>query len=78
MGTYPSYAFTPNDDAIIIWAAGQIWHVPLATNALGERIGRGQPWALGFSAHVELRLAQTVWNETDVLGTEEGERGRYM
>lgn len=70
MGTYPSYAFTPKDDAIIIWAAGQIFHVPLTTNAVGERVSAGTPSPIPFVAHVEKRIAKTVTSETDILDLE--------
>ncbi|TRM63706.1 hypothetical protein BD626DRAFT_495129 [Schizophyllum amplum] len=58
-GTYPSFAFTPADNAIIIWAAGQIWRVPLALNARGERIAGGIPFPIKFTAHLEIYLADT-------------------
>ncbi|KAF9036525.1 hypothetical protein BDZ89DRAFT_1130161 [Hymenopellis radicata] len=38
MGTYPSFAFSPDDSAVIIWAAGQIWSVPLSENEFGAHI----------------------------------------
>ena len=68
MGTYPSYAFTPNDDAVIIWAAGQIYHVPLSTNSRGERTkSEAAPSPIPFVAHIEKRLAETRTNKTDIL-----------
>lgn len=71
MGTYPSFAFTPNDDAVIIWAAGQIYHVPLATNSRGERTkSASAPTPIPFIAHVEKRLAETRSSETDLLAFE--------
>ncbi|KAI0792759.1 hypothetical protein C8Q75DRAFT_804475 [Abortiporus biennis] len=70
MGTYPSFAFTPADDAIIIWAAGQIYHVPLSKNSLGERIAGGKPKAIPFIAKIEKRIAETVTAKTDIFGTE--------
>ncbi|KAI0637449.1 hypothetical protein C8Q77DRAFT_1155282 [Trametes polyzona] len=66
MGAYPSFAFTPNDDAIIIWAAGHIYRVPLSTNAAGERIAGGKPKAISFVAHIEKRLAETRTAQTDI------------
>jgi len=62
MGPYPSFAFTPSDDAIIIWAAGQIYRVPLSTNQYGEKIGslKETPSPIPFSAHIEKRLAETL------------------
>ena len=67
MGTYPSYAFTPNDDAIIIWAAGQIYHVPLTVNDQGEKVSTlATPQPIKFTAHIEKRLAETVTGYTDL------------
>lgn len=76
MGTYPSFAFTPADDAIIIWAAGQIYHVPLATNAVGERVSGGKPQAIPFIAHIEKRLAETRSSKIDIKATETAETQR--
>lgn len=70
MGTYPSFAFTPNDDAIVIWAAGQIYHVPLKINANGEKISSGTPSPIRFKAHVEKRIAETVTTEVNLLPLE--------
>lgn len=70
MGTYPSFAFTPNDDAIIIWAAGQIYHVPLTTNTFGEKVKSGEPKPIRFEAHIEKRIAETVTANTDLLALE--------
>ncbi|KIJ63294.1 hypothetical protein HYDPIDRAFT_113258 [Hydnomerulius pinastri MD-312] len=74
MGTYPTFAFDTSDEAIIIWAAGQIYHVPLSTNSLGERVSGGTPQAIGFRAHIELKLAETVKAKTDVRELEKGEQ----
>jgi hypothetical protein len=74
MGTYPSFAFDPSDEAIIIWAAGQIYHIPLSTNALGERVSGGTPQPVGFRAHIELKVAETMKSTTDVRELEEGEQ----
>ncbi|THU96354.1 hypothetical protein K435DRAFT_722853 [Dendrothele bispora CBS 962.96] len=60
MGTYPSFAFTPNDSAIIIWAAGKIHRVPLSTNHRGERITGGSPHTIGFKAHIMKNVASTL------------------
>ncbi|KAG2020880.1 amidohydrolase, variant 3 [Coprinopsis cinerea AmutBmut pab1-1] len=60
MGTYPSYAFTPSDDAVIIWAAGQIYRVPLSVNERGERVSGGTPHPIRFTARIEKRLAETL------------------
>ncbi|KAF5373175.1 hypothetical protein D9758_001510 [Tetrapyrgos nigripes] len=60
MGTYPSFAFTPDDAAIIIWAAGKIHRVPLTTNSRGERISGGSPHTIEFKAHIHKNLAETL------------------
>ncbi|KAK0210211.1 hypothetical protein DFS33DRAFT_1291450 [Desarmillaria ectypa] len=71
MGTYPSFAFTPSDSAIIIWAAGKIWTVPLATNSYGERVSSGTPYPIRFTAHIEKRLAETrKIDDIDLVGIE--------
>ncbi|KAJ7504368.1 hypothetical protein B0H11DRAFT_1981946 [Mycena galericulata] len=72
MGTYPSFAFTPSDDAVIIWAAGQIHSVPVTTNAFGERIAdpSRSPAPIRFKAHIEKHLAKTVTGTFDLVGTE--------
>lgn len=71
MGTYPSFAFTPEDDAVIIWAAGQIYHVPLSTNSRGERTkARASPAPIRFVARLEKRIADTRSSDTDVLAIE--------
>ena len=76
MGTYPSFAFTPNDDAIIIWAAGKIWRVPLRVNSLGEKVGSGEPHIIPFKAHIEKRLAETRSSETDLIRLEAAQEQR--
>jgi hypothetical protein len=77
MGTYPSFAFTPNDDAVIIWAAGQIYHVPLSTNTHGERTKSTEsPAPIPFIAHVEKRIADTRSSETDLLTVETNDTQR--
>ena len=81
MGTYPSFAFTPSDDAIIIWAAGQIYSVPLATNERGERIGSSTvPFPIRFIAPIEIRLAETLRGGMDVtkLESQDTQRVRAM
>ncbi|KAJ7760592.1 hypothetical protein B0H16DRAFT_577921 [Mycena metata] len=72
MGTYPSFSFTPSADAIIIWAAGQIYSVPITTNAFGERIADPSraPAPIPFTAHIEKRLAETVSATFDLVGSE--------
>lgn len=74
MGTYPSFAFDPSDEAILIWAAGQIYHIPLALNAFGERVLDGTPQPVGFRAHIEIKLAETLRATTDVRELEKGEQ----
>ncbi len=76
MGTYPSFAFTPEDDAIMIWAAGQIYHVPLTTNTAGERVSGGKPKAIPFIAHIEKRLAETRSSKIDIKVTETADTQR--
>ncbi|KAF7978723.1 hypothetical protein HWV62_45013 [Athelia sp. TMB] len=71
MGTYPSFAFTPSDDAVIIWAAGQIHVVHLAVNAYGERVAkRVPPTQVHFVAHVEKQLAETRRSKTNLIDLE--------
>ena len=74
MGTYPSFAFSPNDNAIIIWAAGQIWHVPVQVNDRSERVAGSAPQAILFEARIEKRLAETRSSETDILKLETQEK----
>ncbi|KIK54543.1 hypothetical protein GYMLUDRAFT_206518 [Collybiopsis luxurians FD-317 M1] len=71
-GSYPSFAFTPNDSAIIIWAKGQIYSVPLTKNEFGEKILSEEPKPIRFTAHIEKRLAETrrLKSELDLLGLE--------
>ncbi|KAI0355021.1 hypothetical protein OH77DRAFT_1425075 [Trametes cingulata] len=76
MGTYPSFAFTPEDDAIIIWAAGHIYHVPLGTNAAGERVLGGEPKVIRFTAHIEKRLAETRTAKTNIKAVETADTQR--
>ena len=75
-GTYPSFAFTPNDDAIIIWSAGKIYHVPLAMNKHGERVSAGEPQIIPFQAHIEKRIAETRSSKTDIKSVETAETQR--
>ncbi|KXN82625.1 hypothetical protein AN958_02476 [Leucoagaricus sp. SymC.cos] len=71
MGTYPSFAFSPLDDAVIIWAAGQIWRVPLKVNDQGEKVaGDEAPSPIRFRAHVAMRLARTLDGEVNILQQE--------
>ncbi|KAJ7623213.1 hypothetical protein FB45DRAFT_924921 [Roridomyces roridus] len=72
MGTYPSFAFTPGDDAVVIWAAGQIYSVPLTTNYLGERVADPSRSAtpIRFTADVEKHLAETLTASFDLIGAE--------
>ncbi|KAH9915780.1 uncharacterized protein BXZ73DRAFT_92563 [Epithele typhae] len=76
MGTYPSFAFTPKEDAIIIWAAGQIYHVPLSKNKDGEHVAAGEPRAIPFKAHIEKRLAETRTSKTDIKSVETADSQR--
>ncbi|EMD34385.1 hypothetical protein CERSUDRAFT_117254 [Gelatoporia subvermispora B] len=76
MGTYPSFAFTPSDDAVIIWAAGQIYHVPLSVNAHGEKVTGGTPHPIRFTAHIEKRIAETVTASPDLLKLETADTQR--
>lgn len=70
MGAYPSFAFTPGDDAIIIWAAGKIYHVSLTVNKDGERVSAGEPQIIPFQAHIEKRIAETRSSKTDLKSVE--------
>ena len=71
MGTYPSFAFTPDDSAIVIWAAGQIYYVPLTVNQRGEKVASSTPpHPIRFIAHIEKRLAETRRGGTDVIRVE--------
>ncbi|KAK0227971.1 hypothetical protein IW262DRAFT_568411 [Armillaria fumosa] len=70
MGTYPSFAFTPTDNAVIIWGAGQICRVPLASNRYGERVAGGTPYPIRFRAHVEMQMAETIKSGVDLLSLE--------
>ena len=71
MGTYPSFAFTPDDSAVVIWAAGQIYYVPLIINQRGEKVASSiPPHPIRFTAHIETRLAETRRGGTDVVGVE--------
>ncbi|KAJ7224315.1 hypothetical protein GGX14DRAFT_649568 [Mycena pura] len=78
MGTYPSFAFTPSSDAVFIWAAGQIYSVPITTNVLGERTADPSraPAPIRFKAHINKRLAKTVTSTFDLIGTETAETER--
>jgi hypothetical protein len=78
MGTYPSFAFTPSDDAIVIWAAGQIYYIPLSTNARGERVSSPSysPRVIPFTAHVEMKLAETRKINKDIVGLETADHQR--
>lgn len=77
MGTYPSFAFTPSDDKIIIWAAGQIYAVPLALDTRGERVALPiSPAPVRFTAHIEKKLAETRRSKTDLLALETADKQR--
>ncbi|EIW77828.1 composite domain of metallo-dependent hydrolase [Coniophora puteana RWD-64-598 SS2] len=70
IGTYPSFAFTPSNDGIIIWATGNIYFVPLVQNRYGERVAGGEPRSIPFKAQIEKRLAETLHHDTDLLPLE--------
>ncbi|OAX41869.1 hypothetical protein K503DRAFT_734746 [Rhizopogon vinicolor AM-OR11-026] len=82
MGTYPAFAFTPSSSSpgIVIWAAGQIWHVPLARNAEGELVAASKatnnsdltPKVIPFTANISKKLAETRHVRTDVREFESG------
>jgi hypothetical protein len=71
MGTYPAFSFAPDDSAVIIWAAGQIYSVPLSVNTRGERIASNSPpHPIRFTAHIEKRIAETRREEFDLVDLE--------
>ncbi|KAF5331149.1 hypothetical protein D9619_006058 [Psilocybe cf. subviscida] len=71
MGTYPTFAFTPDDDAVVIWAAGQIYLVPLSKNSHGEKVASStSPRPIPFRARIEKRLAETRRSTTDLVALE--------
>ncbi|KIJ44168.1 hypothetical protein M422DRAFT_67773 [Sphaerobolus stellatus SS14] len=76
MGTYPTFAFTPNDDAVIIWAAGKIWSIPLTKDSRGEKVLAGEPKIVPFKAKIEKRLAETWRPSTDLRQVELAEKQR--
>ncbi|KAI1784218.1 hypothetical protein LXA43DRAFT_1043367 [Ganoderma leucocontextum] len=76
MGSYPSFAFTPEDNAIIIWAAGKIYHIPLASNKDGERVATEEPQVIPFQAHIEKRIAETRSSKTDIKSVETADTQR--
>ncbi|PFH52496.1 hypothetical protein AMATHDRAFT_173604 [Amanita thiersii Skay4041] len=68
MGTYPSFSFIPDDSAIVIWAAGRIYKVPLVVNSMGERRASNEsPVVIEFNVHIEKRLAETVRGGVDLV-----------
>jgi hypothetical protein len=73
VGSYPSFAFSPKDDAVIIWSSGQIYTVPLSVNDFGERIAHPKlkPQTIPFRATVKKQLAETLTkNDVDLVGLE--------
>ncbi|KAG8958820.1 hypothetical protein FRC03_008801 [Tulasnella sp. 419] len=66
MGTYPSFAFTPGDESIVIWAAGGLWNVPLKLNPQGERVRAGEPQKIKWKATIHKKIAETRYSETDI------------
>ncbi|KAL0568939.1 hypothetical protein V5O48_013038 [Marasmius crinis-equi] len=75
-GPYPSFAFAPRDEAIVIWARGQICYVPLTENKLGEKVAGGTPQPIPFVAHVEQQIAETRSASIDLVGLETQETQR--
>jgi len=73
-GSYPSYAFTPNDDAIIIWYSGHIHRIPLSVNAFGERTSSSEPTVIPFNATITKLLANTRKTKLDIRDVEWKER----
>ncbi|KAK7049435.1 hypothetical protein VNI00_006036 [Paramarasmius palmivorus] len=69
-GSYPSFAFTPSDDAIVIWARGQLYEVPLSVNGRGEKLAGEPPRPIQFFATVEKHMAETITAEVDLVGLE--------
>jgi hypothetical protein len=55
---------------MIIWAAGQIYHIPLSNNRQGEKVPLGEPRPILFTAHIEKRIAETRRGGTDVIELE--------
>ena len=76
MGTYPSFSFTPNDEAIVIWAAGKIWRVPLAVNELGEKVAGSAPEQIPFKATIRKQMAETLRPKTNLVAAESREYHR--
>lgn len=66
MGAYPNYGWTANDTAIVVWAEGQVWRVPIAVNHLGARVAAGHPQKLAFKAKIDLDLGPTRYSERDI------------
>ncbi|KAL1920963.1 uncharacterized protein VTP21DRAFT_11598 [Calcarisporiella thermophila] len=62
-GVYPSFAFLPDDSAIIIWAKGKLWRVPVDSK-------HGHPTIIPFTADVELNLAPTVRKHLSIVKAE--------
>jgi len=50
-GTYPGFAWTPDNRALVIWAQGRLWRVDAAT---------GTPAAIPFTAEVRQVLTEAV------------------
>ncbi|KAF9010988.1 hypothetical protein BDZ89DRAFT_1167612 [Hymenopellis radicata] len=77
MGTYPSFAFSPDDSAVIIWAAGQIWSVPLSENEFGEKVSGGTPKPIKFIAHIKKYLGKLrTIDDIDLVGIETADTQR--
>ncbi|KAF9030036.1 hypothetical protein BDZ89DRAFT_1132675 [Hymenopellis radicata] len=74
MGTYPSFAFSPDDSAVIIWADGQIWSVPLSENEFGEKV---TPKPIKFTAHIKKYLGKLrTIDDIDLVGIETADTQR--
>ncbi len=77
MGTYPSFAFSHDDSAVIIWAAGQIWSVPLVENEFGEKVSGGTPKPIKFTAHIKKYLGKLrTIDDIDLVGIETADTQR--
>ncbi|KAJ3550145.1 hypothetical protein NM688_g5104 [Phlebia brevispora] len=76
MGTYPSFAFTPNDDAIIIWAAGQPVPIPFIAR-VEKRIAATLDSDTDI-LHLETRDKQRVHAFTELRTNEDGSKATFQ
>jgi hypothetical protein len=67
-GTYPSFAWTPKDEAIIFWTSGKLWRVTVENGNLAE---------IPFEVEVKLNLAPTVYPAHDVRTIEASTDGSF-